>query len=121
MTTSVACACGSARLRFHSPAPGFTAESCCCEDCRQACEWAETMGCEPKVSHSDPILLAYYQNDVYVEAGRELLRAFKLREGGECVRIVATCCYSTMCIDHPGYLKKLVATFPQFAAVTPPS
>ena len=36
------------------------------------------------------------------------------------MRIVATCCYSTICIDHPGYLKKLVATFPQFAAVTPP-
>ena len=36
------------------------------------------------------------------------------------MRIVATCCYSTMCIDHPGYLKKIVTTFPQFAAVTPP-
>ena len=66
--TTVACACGSARLRFHSPSPAFTCE-CCCEDCRQACEWAETMGCKNKVSHSDPTLLAYYQNDVYVEAG----------------------------------------------------
>uniref|UniRef100_A0A7S3T6L2 Uncharacterized protein n=1 Tax=Emiliania huxleyi TaxID=2903 RepID=A0A7S3T6L2_EMIHU len=119
MATSVSCACGNARLRFHSPAPAFTGE-CCCEDCRQACEWAETMGCKAKVSHSDPTLLAYYQNDVCVEAGRERLRAFRLREGGESVRIVATCCYSPMCTDHPAYLKRVVLTFPQLSVVGPP-
>ena len=37
------------------------------------------------------------------------------------MRIVATCCYSIMCCDHPAYFKRLVVTLPQFAAVTPPA
>jgi hypothetical protein len=36
-----------------------------------------------------------------------------LREGGRSTRCVATCCHSTLLVDHPNYFGKTVMLFPE--------
>ena len=73
---------------------------CCCTDCYQHIEWASVMG-GPNV----PIVptLSYWDNDIHVIRGEEHLKVVLLRDNGRSRRTTATCCYSTLMIDHPAY------------------
>ena len=47
--------------------------------------------------------LSYWDNDIEVVRGEEHLRVVLLREDGRSKRTTATCCFSTLMVDHPGY------------------
>lgn len=51
-----------------------------------------------------PMLLHYFDNDISEVTGEDLLIAVKLRESGASTRIVATCCHTTLAVDHWAYL-----------------
>ena len=73
---------------------------CCCVDCYQHLEWASVKG-GPRV----PIIptLSYWDNDIVVEKGEDLLQVVLLRKKGRSLRLVSKCCYSTLMVDHPFY------------------
>ena len=51
-------------------------------------------------------VLKYFENDLVIEKGKEHMKWYRLRKeevGGKSVRCVATCCYSTVAVDHPFY------------------
>ena len=47
--------------------------------------------------------LSYWDNDIEVVRGEEHLRVVPLREDGRSKRTTATCCYSTLLVDHSAY------------------
>ena len=47
--------------------------------------------------------LSYWDNDIEVVRGEEYLRVVLLREDGRSKRTTATCCFSTLMVDYPGY------------------
>jgi hypothetical protein len=73
---------------------------CCCVDCFQHLEWAAVNG-GPQVSTIPT--LSYWENDLVVEKGEDLLQVVLLREKGESLRLVSTCCHSTLMVDNPAY------------------
>jgi len=81
---------------------------CCCVDCYQHLEWASVKG-GPKV----PIIptLSYWDNDLVVEKGEDLLQVVLLREKGRSLRLLSTCCYSTLMVDHPFYNEVMFMLF----------
>ena len=95
----ISCQCGEVLIKMSHGRPRRVME-CCCVDCYQHLEWASVMG-GPKV----PIVptLSYWDNDIDVVRGEEHLRTVLLREDGRSKRTTATCCFSTLMIDHPGY------------------
>ena len=51
-------------------------------------------------------VLKYFENDLVIEKGKDHMKWYRLRKeevGGKSVRCVATCCYSTVAVDHPFY------------------
>jgi hypothetical protein len=48
------------------------------------------------------------ENDITLVKGREHMQLFQLRQGGASTRLVATCCYSTMAVDHASYAGNVV-------------
>ena len=95
----ISCQCGEVLIKMSNGRPRRVME-CCCVDCYQHLEWASVMG-GPKV----PIVptLSYWDNDIDVVRGEEHLRTVLLREDGRSKRTTATCCFSTLMVDHPGY------------------
>ena len=95
----ISCQCGEVLIKMSHGRPRRVME-CCCVDCYQHLEWASVMG-GPKV----PIVptLSYWDNDIDVVRGEEHLRVVLLREDGRSKRTTATCCFSTLMVDHPGY------------------
>jgi len=53
----------------------------------------------------------YWPNDLEVIRGKENLRGFLLREGMHSTRLVATCCHTTLMVDHPFYEGKVCLVF----------
>ena len=47
--------------------------------------------------------LSYWDNDIVVIRGEEHLKVVLLREDGRSKRTTATCCFSTLMVDHPYY------------------
>ena len=47
--------------------------------------------------------LSYWENDLVVEKGENLLQVVLLREKGESLRLVSTCCHSSLMVDNPSY------------------
>ena len=50
--------------------------------------------------------LKYFENDLVVEAGADKIKWYKLRTeelGAKSTRAVASCCNSTIAVDHPFY------------------
>ena len=95
----ITCQCGKVLIKMSNGRPRRVLE-CCCIDCYQHLEWASVMG-GPEV----PIVptLSYWDNDIEVVRGEEHLRVVILREDGRSKRTTATCCFSTLMVDYPGY------------------
>ena len=95
----IICKCGKVLIKMSNGRPRRVLE-CCCIDCYQHLEWASVMG-GPEV----PIIptLSYWDNDVEVVRGEEHLKVALLREDGRSKRTTATCCFSTLMVDYPGY------------------
>lgn len=95
----ISCFCGEVAFKMSNGRPRRVIE-CCCVDCFQHLEWASVNG-GPQV----PIIptLSYWENDLVVEKGEDLLQVVLLREKGESLRLVSTCCHSTLMVDNPAY------------------
>jgi hypothetical protein len=100
----ISCACGRCTIEFSSRQNRLTME-CACKDCYQASEWAASNGgpaC-PQIPR-----LSYWENDLLDVTGEEQMQVFMLRDKlgaarAQSQRCVATCCYSTLLVDHPAY------------------
>jgi hypothetical protein len=95
----IICKCGKVLIKMSNGKPRRVLE-CCCVDCYQHNEWASVMG-GPNV----PVIptLSYWDNDIVVIRGEEHLKVVLLREDGRSKRTTATCCFSTLMVDHPYY------------------
>ena len=95
----ISCFCGEVAIKMSNGRPRRVME-CCCVDCYQHLEWASVNG-----GPQTPIIptLSYWDNDIVVEKGEDLLQVVLLREKGHSLRLVSICCYSTLMIDHPNY------------------
>jgi hypothetical protein len=114
---NVTCSCGECQLTFFNPQPRNHSECCCC-DCRQKVEWAaaqQRSSFIPKVSN-----LYYIEDDIIAIKGEEHLSEFLLRAPSGAVVpgtdtpvtspfIVATCCYSILCVPATYYNNNYVA------------
>ena len=109
----VACKCGMTKIKYTVAQPRSRLE-CCCVDCNDAFRWAQTKG-GPKPSGdgwaSDSW---YFENDITILSGEEHIKFYLLQEGYLTKRMVATCCHSTLCGDHPGYLGNVCITYGDF-------
>ena len=55
--------------------------------------------------------LSYWDNDIAVEKGEDLLQVVLLRGKGHSLRLVSTCCFSTLMIDNPSYNRVMFMLF----------
>ena len=55
-----------------------------------------------------PLILTYMENDITNVKGKENMQLFQLRQGGASTRLVATCCHSTLAVDHAAYSGNVV-------------
>jgi len=109
MPGSLSCVCGAVCIVLHHPVPRFRLECGCC-DCRQALQWAQLQGGPVAPALPD---LWYFANDFTITRGRDNIRLYKLRDNGMSIRMVATCCYSTLLVDNPHYQKNGVMVMAQ--------
>ena len=82
---------------------------CCCIDCNDAFRWAETQGGPPKLKPTSDSW--YFENDLQFIKGYDKIGFYRLNEGYPSVRMVTSCCHSTLCCDHPSYQQKFCLTF----------
>ena len=108
----LSCACGRCKITFAAPQNRLTME-CACVDCYQHLGWAASQGgpaC-PQIPR-----LSYWANDLLEVTGEEHMKVFVLRDGlgsarGQSQRCVATCCHSTLLVDHPAYAGNVCMVF----------
>lgn len=95
----ISCYCKRVVFKMSNGRPRRVIE-CCCVDCFQHLEWASARG-----GPTSPIIptLSYWENDLIIERGEDLLEVVLLREKGKSLRLVSTCCHSTLMIDNPAY------------------
>ena len=96
---AISCFCGEVVFKMISGRPRRVIEYCCV-DCFQHLGWASMNGGPQAPTIST---LSYWENDLVVEKGENLLQVVLLREKGESLRLVSTCCHSTLMRDNPGY------------------
>ena len=99
----IACNCEKVKLKFTVAQPRYRQE-CCCVDCNHAHKWAESKGGAKDSGMGITADLWYFENDIQVLCGNEHIAFYVLDDGYPTQRLVATCCYSTLCGDHPYYL-----------------
>jgi hypothetical protein len=131
---SLSCRCGSVKLTFATTQPIWAFE-CCCVDCYDKNLWSCRAGGVPPPrgleAHGEgkPLDLRYWPNRLQVTHGKDKLAFNRLREGAASVNMIAACCQTLMCVDHPFYEENVVLTFPEFcppagldpAALPPPT
>ena len=116
---SVRCRCGSVGLKFTTKQPVHLWQ-CCCVDCYDKNLWScQQTGTQPppgleKHGKGQPPDLAYFANRLEVMHGRNMLAFNKLRPGANSTNMIAACCSTLLCVDHPAYQQNLVLTFPNF-------
>ena len=104
-TCSITLADGKAKLKFQ----------CGCEDCRQALQYGHSHGGVKPDSLPE---LYYMSSDIVEVHGKELMKAFQLRDEdpdilGMSTRIYCTECYSIIGVDHPIYEDNVFLNFPK--------
>ncbi len=97
----ISCSCGKTSVTLSVKRVLFAVECCCC-DCRLAAQWCADQG-GPPVEHV-PQRNVSVASSVQSVMGKENLKLFKLREGGESTRAVATCCFTTLLVSNWGYI-----------------
>ena len=102
----VACNCEKVKLKFTVAQPRFRVE-CCCVDCNDAHRWAESKGGPKDSGMGRGADLWYFENDLQVLSGNEHIAFFVLDDGYATTRLVATCCYSTLCVSAAAPLRLL--------------
>eukprot|EP01051_Picozoa_sp_SAG22_P024287 SAG22_NODE_6667_length_825_cov_1.144628_1_plen_144_part_01 len=98
MTSS--CTCKKTQLQFATSQPRKVIECCCCDCCLHLESMHANGG--PAVPKA-PFLLTYFANDITGVKGLEHMGLFQLRDGAASTRVVATCCHSTLAVDHSAY------------------
>ena len=85
----ISCFCGKVNFLMSNGKPRRVLE-CCCVDCFHHLEWASSKG-GPKV----PIVptLSYWDNDLQIVKGEQLLQVVILRAEGRSQRLISKCCY----------------------------
>ena len=73
---------------------------CGCQDCRQAVKWAEFKGGQKGEDLQHTI---YVPSDILRVKGKENMKPFLLREGGQSIRVYCVTCYSLLGVDFPVY------------------
>eukprot|EP00729_Bicosta_minor_P010582 gene10582-33126_t len=97
------CRCGKTIVRCvgsKTPGGGKAHLACGCCDCRAALEYCFQKG-GPRVP--DIVDGTYWPNDFEVVTGKENLKPYLLREGMCSNRLIATCCWTCLLVDHPFY------------------
>ena len=116
--STLRCVCGQVRLNF--PQPAVLRRECCCVDCRKGLRWCVERGGPPVRSDcaetSDPPAdLLYYPNALSIDSGSANLKCYVIKSGFPTKRVVASCCWTVLCGDHPNYKGILVVTYPGHA------
>merc|ERR1719348_1568046 len=106
---NISCICGKVKICLANSQPKYRLECGCC-DCRQALQWASLQEGPPAPALPD---LWYFRDDFTFIEGQELTKLYKLREDGASTRVVATCCFSTLLVNHPGYQNNVVMVMAQ--------
>lgn len=90
------CACGNVLLRLMGVP--IVVVACYCDDCQEGARQLESMPNAPPVKEADggTPYLVYRKDRLEFVAGREYLRAHKLRPQSRTYRVVASCCHSAM-------------------------
>ena len=109
----VGCKCGETKIKYTVSKPRLRLE-CCCVDCNDAFRWAVTQGGPEPSGRGWASDSWYFENDITVLSGDEHIKFYLLQEGYCTKRMVATCCHSTLCGDHPGYAGKVCITYGDF-------
>lgn len=118
---SLRCRCGSVKVTFPRKAPVHKWE-CCCVDCFEKNLWScRAGGVAPppgreKHGIGKPLDLCYYPSRMLVQ-GKERLAFNVLRDGAASTNMVAKCCQTLLCVDHPFYSGNVVLTFPEFLPI----
>jgi len=117
MAAHLSCVCGKVALSLASPVPRLRLECGCC-DCRQALQWGEVQGGPPA-----PLIVdaTYFEDRFTFLKGRELTSWMKLRESGNSTRCIATCCHSTLLVNHEFYQGVIVMVMRAGCKLTLPS
>ena len=106
----ISCNCEKVKLKFTVAQPRMRLE-CCCVDCNDAYKWAESKGGPKDSGMGRGADLWYFENDLAVVSGNEHIAFRVLSDGYPTTRLVATCCYSTLCGDHPGYMGNVAVVY----------
>jgi hypothetical protein len=109
----VACKCGKTKLKFTVSMPRNRLE-CCCVDCNDAFKWAQSKGGPAPSGRGRASDSWYFENDITILSGDENVQFNNLNEGYPTKRMVATCCHSVLCGDHPAYQGHVCIVFGDF-------
>ena len=109
----VGCKCGKTKIKYTVAMPRNRLE-CCCVDCNDAFKWAQSKGGPTPSGRGRASDSWYFENDITVLCGEENIVFHNLNEGYPTIRMVATCCYSTLCGDHPAYAGNVCITYGDF-------
>ena len=103
----ISCFCGKVSFEMYNGRPRRVLE-CCCVDCFQHLEWASSKGGPPTPTIPT---LSYWDNDLQIVKGEQLLQVVLLRAEGRSRRMISKCCYSTLMVDHPFYNRVMFMLF----------
>jgi hypothetical protein len=115
----VSCACG--KVQWQAIGAPIAAVACYCDDCQQGSRQIEALPNAPAVADAQGATqyLLYRKDRLECSKGRELLRAFRLREKSPTKRVVASCCNSAMYLDfEKGHWLSVYRA--RFSAAAPP-
>ena len=107
--TKIGCKCGKAEITI-ADGTAIHRILCACEDCRQALEWASLHGAEKPDALQD---LYYLPSDILGWKGEDYMRAVKLREDGQAIRVFCKNCFSMIVVDHPVYQSNVLCVAPK--------
>ena len=95
----IKCHCGKCEITLAADkALGYFL--CGCQDCRQAVKWAEFKGGQ---KGGDLQKSVYVPSDILNVKGKENMKPFLLRQGGQSTRVYCVSCYSLLGVDFPVY------------------
>lgn len=112
----LSCCCQQTKISF--AALPIKRLECCCVDCRKGIDWCieqqqkqQQQNTQSTVTSSVISDLVYFPNLLQVTTGKELLKAYKIKENYNTLRIVATCCWTPLLGDHPFYQQQYFVTY----------
>lgn len=107
------CCCGKVTIELAASKPRGHVQ-CACTECWQHLAWAEKQGGPKAAKIPDGIYFdnAFIGKEGEITKGIEYLQPTVLHGGAGTIRVIASCCKSTMFATSAGYLGKAIAVYP---------